>query len=206
MVFLKDEVTYFSIKACTLFDGSFFICYYLVTWLLRVQLWSRQQSGWAVLHSTPFLAAPLPSLGSALELTHSPCLLQRKLSYTVGSLLLLGPSLRGNDKCSDEYNACSQNLYQSWFHFNSHFHLGTGSCAYGFWMQIQLTKGNKELRLFPQKQDSHQSITKMLSWELNLCELWQLLFSVSLFANNSLFGWAKKGGKKIQCRIDNLLY
>ena len=117
-----------------------------------------------------------------------PSGLQRKLSYTVGSLLLLGPSLRGNDKCSDEYNACSQNLYQSWFHYNSHFHLGTGSCAYEFWMQIQLTKGNKELRLFPQKQDSHQSITKMLSWELNLCELWQLLFSVSLFANNSLFG------------------
>lgn len=32
--------SHFSIKAYTLFDGSFFICYYLVTWLLQVQLWS----------------------------------------------------------------------------------------------------------------------------------------------------------------------
>lgn len=135
-----------------------------------------------------FCIPPLPSLGSALELPGSPCLLQRNLSYTAGSVLLLAPPQRGNDKRSDEYNACSQNLYQSWFHFNFHFHLGTGSCAYGFWTQIRLTKGNKELRLFPQKQDSHQSITKMLSWELNLCELWQSLFSVSLFTNNSLFG------------------
>lgn len=165
-----------------------------------MQLWSRQQSGCTVLYSTPFLAAPLPSLRSALELPCSACLLQRNLSHTVGSMLLLAPPLSGNDKCSDEYNASPQNLYQSWFHFNFHFHLGTGSCAYGFWMQIQLTKGNKELRLFPQKQDSHQSITKMLSWELNLCELWQLLFSVSLFTNNSLFGWAKKEEKK-RCSV-----
>lgn len=67
-------------------------------------------------------------------------------------------------------------------------------------MQIQIIKGNKELRLIPQNRLS-PSIIKMIRWELNLHEPWQLVFSVSPFTNNYYLD-----GKKQRSRIELIMY